>query len=132
MALFSCLLCRRRGPCCFRGAIFAEVAVECKITPSSGKAPLRQGRSRDSDADLKDQVDAYILLARRITASKVTVIGAILKEAEYRIARNYMSAITGEHILAGHAWSAQLEQAASRFNTSTTSGMGPTRQSEPL
>ena len=67
-----------------------------------------------------------------LTPVRITIVGAILKEADYRSARNYMSAIKGDHIIARHRRAEQLEQSASRFNTSTTRGMGPTRQREPL
>ena len=67
-----------------------------------------------------------------LTPTKITVIGAIMKEADYRSAKNYMSAMKADHIAGGHPWTDQLDLAASKFNISTTRGMGPGKQSEPL
>ena len=36
------------------------------------------------------------------------------------------------HVMAAYARTTQLDMAATRFNLSTTRGMGPGRQSEPL
>ena len=67
-----------------------------------------------------------------MTPLKIATVGAILKEADYRSTPNYMTAIKQEHVMAGHAWTTQLELAAWQFNTSTSRGIGPGKQSEPL
>ena len=63
---------------------------------------------------------------------KLEVIGAVFKRSGSRICKNYIDAMKTEHTLAGHSWSVQLDMCYSRFNASTSRGMGPARQSEPL
>ena len=67
-----------------------------------------------------------------LTPVKITVMGAVLKEAGYRGAMKYGTAIKQLHIAHGYTWSDQLDLALARFNRSTTRGAGPSRQSEPL
>ena len=67
-----------------------------------------------------------------LTPLKIAAIGSILKEADYRSSKNYLTSIKNAHILEGHPWPHQLELAQTRYNLSTTRGMGPGRQSEPL
>ena len=67
-----------------------------------------------------------------LTPLKLEVIGAVFKRSGYRSCKNYVDAMKAEHILAGHPWSDQLDMCYSRFNASTSRGMGPARQSEPL
>ena len=67
-----------------------------------------------------------------LTPRIITVIGAVMKAAGYRSAKNYMTAIKKLHISRGHRWDEQLAMSAHNFNLSTTRGIGPVRQSEPL
>ena len=60
------------------------------------------------------------------------IVGAAIKKGLYRGPKKYMTAVKNLHISEGYAWSDLLGQAAHRFNTSTTRGLGPTWQSEPL
>ena len=63
---------------------------------------------------------------------KVMVVGSSLKKAGYRGPNKYITAMKQVHISEGHSWDPQLAQAQHRYNISTTRGLGPTRQSEPL
>ena len=67
-----------------------------------------------------------------LTPRIITVIGAVMKAAGYRSTKNYMTAIKKLHISRGHRWDEQLAMSAHYFNLSTTRGIGPVRQSEPL
>ena len=67
-----------------------------------------------------------------LSPQKIRVVGAVLKEADYRSTKNYMSAVKKTHVGTGFKWDEQLELAAANFNRSTTRGLGPVRQSEPL
>ena len=68
---------------------------------------------------LGEQPDCTVL---PLTPLKIATIGVALKEADYRSAKNYMTAMKAEHVMAGFAWTTQLEMAATRFNLSTTRG----------
>ena len=74
----------------------------------------------------------FELPALPLTPRIITVIGAVMKAAGYRSTKNYMSAVKAVHIQRGHRWNEQLDLAAHNFNLSTTRGVGPVRQSEPL
>ena len=62
----------------------------------------------------------------------IKAIGSSLKACGYRGAQKYMSAIKQLRVSQGFAWSDLLELSARRFNMSTSRGIGPSRQSEPL
>ena len=67
-----------------------------------------------------------------MTPVKVMVVGAALKKAGYRGPKKFITAMKQLHISEGHEWDSQLAQAQHRYNMSTTRGLGPARQSEPL
>ena len=67
-----------------------------------------------------------------LTPDKITAVGAAIKKARYKGPKKYMTAIKQHHIAAGWPWSDLLAQAAHRYNLTTTRGLGPSRQSEPL
>ena len=67
-----------------------------------------------------------------LDAVNIKVIGSSLKAGGYRGAQKYMSAIKQLRVSQGFAWSDLLELSARRFNMSTSRGIGPARQSEPL
>ena len=67
-----------------------------------------------------------------LTPEKIEGVGSLMKASGYRSADNYMSAAKEEHISLGYSWTEQLAQAALRFHLSTSRGLGPSKQSEPL
>ena len=62
----------------------------------------------------------------------VMVFGAARKQSGYRGPKKFITAMKQLHTGEGYAWDSQLAQAQHRFNVSTTRGLGPARQSEPL
>ena len=67
-----------------------------------------------------------------LTPEKIAGVGALLKASGYRSGYNYMTAAKDEHIALGWPWTDQLARAARLFNLSTSRGIGPSKQSQPL
>ena len=67
-----------------------------------------------------------------LTPCKIEAVGAMIKEGDYRSAKNYIKAAKDNHLAAGHEWSSILARSARLFTASATRGIGPARQSEPL
>lgn len=57
---------------------------------------------------------------------------AVLKEAGYRSAANYVSRAKEEHVKLVGTWPCRLEEAARLSARSAVRGIGPARQSAPL
>ena len=64
-----------------------------------------------------------------VTIRSLVVVGALFKRGGYRSFDNYVSAIKGQHIEAGHGWTQLHAHTARWVSRSVTRGIGPARQS---
>ena len=64
-----------------------------------------------------------------VTIRSLVIVGALFKRGGYRSFDNYVSAIKGQHIEAGHGWTQLHAHTARWVSRSVTRGIGPARQS---
>ena len=67
-----------------------------------------------------------------LTPEKIDAVGAVMKKSSYRSCYNYSNAAKDEHIAQGYEWTPALDRAMKLFNASTSRGIGPAKQNEPL